>query len=584
MALFQRHRWYVAAATITLAYSVVSLTAHKSFGLTVFGDVGGVLIMLAAAGVMLANAVSRPGTERSFWGLMAFGFSLWVINQWGWAYYETILRQPLPDPYFADIILFFHVVPMIAAVAWRPDQFRNESRFHLSTLHFLMLLVWWIFLYAFIVFPHQYILLNVAVYNGYYDLLYEIENMVLLVVLTYAAWTSATAGWKQLYLNFAAAGAVYTAGSQLLDKAVVKGTYYTGSFYDVPLVGAVLWMLATALAAREWDLKAETPHTDGKWRTILPQMSTLATVSLPLLGLWAFLEDKSPPQSRMFRVFTALAAMLVLGAFAFIRQFIQDQALMQLLMESRTGYENQQRLQSHLVQKEKLASLGQLVAGAAHEINQPLAGIMENSEHLWSSERLTSEQDALVRKIVNQARRTRDLVSGLLSFSRQAPGEKALVDLSVLLHRGAQMQESQHAGSRNRVEIFVEPEFPRVLGNANQLFQVIVEIIANAMDALDEVGGGSLQITAQHLGNEAVLQFSDTGPGLSEPQRVFDPFYTTKPIGRGTGLGLSAVYGVIQEHGGQITCQNKPTGGALFVVRFPAAVEPAAQAAGAARA
>jgi signal transduction histidine kinase len=152
----------------------------------------------------------------------------------------------------------------------------------------------------------------------------------------------------------------------------------------------------------------------------------------------------------------------------------------------------------------------------------------------------------------------------------------------VLLQRGAQMQDSLHAGGRIRIEIFVEPEFPRVVGNANQLFQVIVEIIENAMDALEEVGGGALQITAQHLGNEAVVQFSDTGPGVREPQRVFDPFYTTKPIGKGTGLGLSAVYGVIQDHGGQITCQNKPAGGALFVVRFPAAVEPVAQAAGAA--
>ena len=139
--MFRRHRWHVAAAAITVAYSVVSLTAHKSFGLTVFGDVVGVLIMVVAAGVMLANAISRPGMERSFWGLMTLSFSLWVINQWGWAYYEIVLRRPIPDPYFADIVLFFHVVPMIAAVSWRPDQVRTDSRLHLSTLHFLMLLV-----------------------------------------------------------------------------------------------------------------------------------------------------------------------------------------------------------------------------------------------------------------------------------------------------------------------------------------------------------------------------------------------------------------------------------------------------------
>jgi signal transduction histidine kinase len=93
-----------------------------------------------------------------------------------------------------------------------------------------------------------------------------------------------------------------------------------------------------------------------------------------------------------------------------------------------------------------------------------------------------------------------------------------------------------------------------------------------------------LRITAYRQGPDAVLQFADTGPGIREPERVFDPFYTTKPVGKGTGLGLSAVYGVIQEHGGQITCQNKPDGGALFVLRLPVAAEAAAQSAASAKA
>jgi signal transduction histidine kinase len=425
--------------------------------------------------------------------------------------------------------------------------------------------------------------LNIDIYNGSYDLLYVVENILLLVVLAYASATS-SGDWKRLYLNLLGGCALYTAGSQILDKEVAKGSYYSGSLYDAPLAGAVLWIAAAALSARQWELKSAPPPGDGKWKSILPQLAMLALLSLPVLGLWTFLADTSPEPSRIFRLSTVLVAMLVLGAFVFLRQYIQDQELMHLLRESRAGFENQQRLQSHLVQKEKLASLGQLVAGAAHEINHPLASIMDQSEELWSGERLTGEQDTLVRKIVNQARRTRDLVSDLLSFAQRTPGEKALVDLGLLLHRGAQMLEPSHAGSRVKVEIFVETEFPRVHGNANQLFQIVVEIIENATDALQEVGGGSLQITAQRLGNEAVLQFSDNGPGLRDPQRVFDPFYTTKPIGKGTGLGLSAVYGMIQDHGGQITCQNKVDGGALFVVRFPAAIEVVPEVAEAARA
>ena len=583
MSLFRRHRWFAAAAGITLAYAVMSLTAHSGFALALGADSFFFVLMLAITGLMLSNAATRSDLERAFWLLMSTGFLIWTLNQAVWVYRDVRHLGVPTGPFFADIILFFHLVPMIAATAWRPDQLRAESRHHVSALHFLMLLVWWVFLYGFIVFPHQYVVLNVGAYNIDYDLLYDLENGVLWGLLGFAAWTT-TGPWKRVYLNLLAASVLYGAGSQLLDRAILWGTYYSGSLYDVPLVAAISWMGATALASRQWGLKSETRHASWRWRALSPKLAMLAILSLPVLGLWTVLMDGSPAPSRMFRIFTVLSAMLVLGAFVFLRQYIQDQQLIGLLQDSRRGYENQQRLQSHLVQKEKLASLGELVAGAAHEINHPLASIMGYSEQLWSKHRLTPEQDALVRKIVNQARRTQDLVADLLSFARQSPGEKAPVDLTVLLHRSAQMLEAQHHASRIRVEISVEPGFPRVPCNANQLFQTFVEIIENAMDALVEAGGGTLRITAQRQGQDAVIEFADTGPGIREPQRVFDPFYTTKPIGKGTGLGLSAVYGVIQEHGGQITCQNRPEGGALFVLRLPASAEAVAQTAASAKA
>jgi two-component system NtrC family sensor kinase len=157
----------------------------------------------------------------------------------------------------------------------------------------------------------------------------------------------------------------------------------------------------------------------------------------------------------------------------------------------------------------------------------------------------------------------------LLSFAQQAPGEKTPVDLAVLLNRAIQILESRRAPGKVLLKLFIEPEFPRVHANANQLFQVFVEVIENAMDALDGVEDASLEVTGLRHDNVVVLQFSDNGPGLKEPQRVFDPFYTTKPIGKGTGLGLSAVYGVVQDHDGQITCRNKAEGGALFVLKLP---------------
>jgi signal transduction histidine kinase len=581
MSLFQPHRWFIAVAGVTLAFATVCLLSHRSVALTAFADLAGLLLMLAAIAIAFYNASTRPAGERSFWLLMTLAFSLWACNQAAWSYVEAVLRQPIPDPFLFDIILFFHALPMIAAVAWRPDLVKPEGRIHLSVLNFLMLLGWWIFLYAFIVFPHQYVVRNVQLYGLYYDRLYGLENVMLLAVLGMAAWTSSS-GWRRLYLHFFAAALLYGVNSQLLDRAAADNTYYSGSLYDVPLIGTVAWMAATAWSARDWSLQSHKFSLNPRLKKVIPQLAMLAILSLPVLGVWTVLADKSTGPTRAFRVFTVLAAMLVLGGFVFLRQYFQDQALMALLQESRRGYESQKRLQSQLVQKEKLATLGNLVAGAAHEIDTPLAAVMSYSEQLWAKERLTDEQNALVRKIVNQARRTRDLVTDLLRFAQQSPGEQILVDLRVLLQRAIQMLELRRPGSNIRIELTIAPNFPQVRGNANQLFQTFIEIIENAMDALADAGGGSLKITAHRLGPDAMLQFSDTGPGIREPERVFDPFYTTKPVGKGTGLGLSAVYGVIRDHNGQITCQNKPEGGALFIIRIPAATESAPQVASAA--
>jgi signal transduction histidine kinase len=572
MNLYRRHRWFAAAAGVTLAVAGVSVVAHRSAGLVAFGDLAGLALMLAAAAIALGNAVARPGQERSFWALMTLGFSLWACHQASWTYRDLFLHRQIPDISVFDIILFFHVVPMIAAVVWRPDLLRKEGRVHVGLRNFLMLLGWWIFLYAFIVFPHQYVAKDVGLYNLCYRRLYLVENILLLAALGQAAWTSSS-GWRRVYLHFFSAGLLYAIGSRLLEWAVASGRYYSGSLYDVPYIATLAWMAAAALSARAWDLQSREISFDPRWKKVIPRLVMMALLSLPVLGLWTVLLDQSAPPSRVFRVATVLVAMLLLGAFVFLRQYVQDQALMAVLQESRRGYESQKRLQSELVQKEKLASLGNLVAGAAHDINHPLDAIMNYSEQLWAKERLTEEQNSLVRKIVNQARRTRDLVADLLSFAQQSPAEKSPVDVSVLLNRATQMLESRRLPAAIRVSLSVDAKFPRVQGNANQLFQAFVEIIENAMDALEEAGGGSLEVTAHREGHEAVLLFSDTGPGIREPLRVFDPFYTTKPVGKGTGLGLSAVYGVIQDHSGQITCQNKREGGALFVVRLPAEAE-----------
>jgi len=257
---------------------------------------------------------------------------------------------------------------------------------------------------------------------------------------------------------------------------------------------------------------------------------------------------------------------------------LMDRELVRLLEESRLSLENLQRLQAELVQREKLASLAQLVSGAAHEINNPLAVILGYSDLLAADQGLQPDQANMARKIGQQARRTRELVSSLLSFARQSPGEKTLLNMGAIAQRALQMKMLRIDNKNIRAESHIAADLPQIWGNINQLFQCCAEIVGNATDAMEEMGGGILSVSVQQEGNELVLEFSDSGPGVREPQRIFDPFYTTKPVGKGMGLGLSVTYGVVQEHQGQITCHNLPQGGAVFVVRFPVANQPASTA------
>ena len=563
--------WALGLASVVLANAAASLGLSPGFTLTAIADVSQLLVLTLAAAVMVLNAVHNRSQIRLFWSLLAVGCLMWSLNQAGWTTYEVILRCHLPDPFLGDIILFLHVVPMMAAVAVRPHRSLEPHKPYLGTLNFLMLLVWWIFLYAFIVFPNEYVVFDSTLYNPNYDLLYALENTAFLAGLGILA-ASTRSAWKKIYWNLFLATALYSVISELINAAFTRGEYHTGSLYDIPFITAICWFIWAGLVALELRPSSEAaPPVEHRWRTLAPRSAMLAILSLPILGYWAWFSDSSPPRLRRFRILVTLAAMLVQGCLVFIRQFLLDRELVRLLEQSHQSLENLQRLQAQLVQREKLASLGQLVAGAAHEINNPLTAILGYSDLMAGDASLELSQISMAQKIGQQARRTRELVSGLLRFAQRWPEEKSLLNIGSVVQRALQIETLRLESKQIRLHSRVGQDLPPVWGNTNQLFQCFLEIIHNAMDALEEVGGGTLAVYARRDGNEVLIEFADSGPGMRDPKRVFDPFYTTKPVGKGTGLGLSATYGVVQDHKGQITCYNRSEGGAVFVLHFPVA-------------
>ena len=316
--------------------------------------------------------------------------------------------------------------------------------------------------------------------------------------------------------------------------------------------------------------EAGNPSADeARWAS---RLARTALLSLPLIGFWCMKENQSPAAVHSFRLMITLGAILPFGFLAFLRQELVDAERLKLLRASQESLDNLKRLQTQFVQSEKLASLGQLVGGAAHEINNPLTAILGYSELLADDPSMDSRSRSLAEKIREQARRTKTLVNNLLSFARQAPSEQRIpLDMHTIVNSAVQFRRVDLRGKNVRIEVQNADSLPEVRGDANQLLQVFTHIINNAVDAMQEVGGGSLTVRTLFEKGNVVILFSDTGKGIRDPHLVFDPFYTTKPVGKGTGLGLSICYGLVQDQGGAISCQNRPEGGATFRVELPAA-------------
>ena len=233
------------------------------------------------------------------------------------------------------------------------------------------------------------------------------------------------------------------------------------------------------------------------------------------------------------------------------------------------------RLHHQLVRSEKLAALGQLVAGVAHELNNPLTGIMGYADLL--SEEVEGQKAAKrVEKLGAEARRMKRIVDGLLRFARQNNPAARAADFETALHDVIQLREFHIRKLGIKMDVHVAPDLPRISIGEDELKQVLLNILNNAIDAVEESAQRSVSISATRQGDRVFIRFDDSGPGFSDLNRAFDPFFTTKPVGKGTGLGLSICYGIIQEAGGEIVLNNKQPFGASINLEFPATVvEPA---------
>lgn len=239
----------------------------------------------------------------------------------------------------------------------------------------------------------------------------------------------------------------------------------------------------------------------------------------------------------------------------------------------------ERQTQSKMLQTEKMAALGQLVSGIAHELNNPLAAIMGYAQ-LLLGQGLMPAQLSEANKIYQEAERARRIVKNLLYFARENRPERTSVDINEIVERTLALRSYELKVENILVECELAPDLPKTMADPHQLQQVLLNLVVNAEQALLEGRGqGNVRIRTSHLPaagsatdpGRILLSVSDDGPGISPEiaSRIFDPFFTTKPSGVGTGLGLSIVYGIVHQHGGEITFESQPGGGAKFLVELP---------------
>ena len=352
-AAFQNGRkWLVGIGAVVCVHAALSVFAPRGFALTAFGDILQNIVLLCATVAFLANIRIASQKSRIFWALMGLGLAMWLTSQLMWTYIEVYLRHEAPNPFVGDVILFLHIVPMMAAVAIQPHLQKDDRTIRAGTLDFALLLTWWLFLYLFVVIPWQYVHPSEAVYGRSFDLLYVSEELVLAGGLL-LVWRRSQGAWRRTYFHLFAATLLYCVASLMASEAIDLHLYYTGSLFDVPLVAAMAWFVRIGFLARESDEQhpvAESPVRGfGIWKARLAMVAVFVT---PLMVAWAQFGGDAPQRVRTYRLFLTVAVMLVMGVLVFFKQHLLDQELLSLLRSSRHNLDEMCRLKDELENKE----------------------------------------------------------------------------------------------------------------------------------------------------------------------------------------------------------------------------------------
>ncbi len=548
--------WVSLLVALVLAQTAASLLMPRGDALTIASDlIQGTLLLVATAAFLRNISRSRCPTVhiRLFWILMSVGMLFWLTYQGMWNYFEVFKRQDVPDPFLGDIVLFLHLVPMIAALAVLPHLREEDRDERVRMLDFTLLLTWWVFIYVYAVIPWQTVQVDEATYNANLNLAYLIEKLLLLAALAILAYT-AHGGWRQLYGQLLGASALYASSSYVATWAIGRKFYSSGSIYDIPLILSIAWMGAVPLLALRLDLSDSKPSRPvlGVWIT---RLSMLALFSLLWTAMQSELDPNLPPSVKSFRITVSLLTMVVMGIVVFWRQRLLRAELSQLLERSRRSFDDLKALQEKLIQSEKLASLGQLVGGAAHEINNPLTAMLGYSD-LLSASHLPPQEQLQAAQIGEQVRRTTTLVASLLTFARQAPARLAAIDINSVLQTAERLLTPQVEAEARSIRLELQPSLPLVLADSNQILHVCMHLAGQISAHLNCETDSTLFVSTHSEDNLVLVDFSSYDPSLQPLS--FPSALSSEGANKPSTLSLGACCRIVEEHGGRLLQPSTP--------------------------
>jgi PAS domain S-box-containing protein len=317
--------WPAIAVAFILTQGIVALAVQPGSARTVYATLCDFSILLLATAAAALNAYRSTRESRLFWSFVAAGCALWSVVGWDWVYSEVLHRRLFDSAQLAQP-LFLHIVPLMAAAATCPHWKQSGPKLYRTTLNFLLLLFFWVFLYAYFVFP--YVSVDVSVFNQRFAAVYIAENLALLIALAVVV-SRAPSPWKSIYWHFLGASFLYTVASLGLNFAFIFGKYKSGGWLDVPVTAAYCWFAWIPLYGIQLAPRlVQTSLPDAKDNKYLSLSAMLVVIAIPLIGVWELFRDDSSPQVHRLRLLAVLVSFVLMAVALFGKEYLSNRELL----------------------------------------------------------------------------------------------------------------------------------------------------------------------------------------------------------------------------------------------------------------